>query len=77
MQACAAGYGQAQSQGEAYADVLVSAMTKSFGTVVSQACSLCSTCKCKPLPNGWSYQDLTAVAYSAKVVSKGKYALAK
>jgi len=77
VQACAAGYGSAQTQGEAYADNMVTAMSKAFGTVVSQACSLCSSCKCKPLPDGWSYQDLTGMSYSAKTVAKGKYALAK
>jgi hypothetical protein len=75
--ACAMGMGKAISKGTAQAQSTADVLARAFGEVVAAACSNCDTCKCKPLPAGWSYDKMKDASNAASTAVKGQFTLTK
>lgn len=77
--ACALGYGKAQSEGEALAKTLVQVLSRAFADVVSSACSDCDACKCKPLSElGVSgYDKLKGASDTSAAAADGRFTMAR
>jgi hypothetical protein len=75
--ACAMGMGKAISKGTAQAQSTADVLAKAFGEVVAAACSACDTCKCKPLPAGWTYDKAKDLSNAAASTVKGQFTLTK
>lgn len=75
--ACSLGRGKAVSKGTAQAQSTAEVLARAFGEVVAAACSDCDTCKCKPLPPGWTYDKAKDLSNAAASSVKGQYTMAK
>jgi hypothetical protein len=75
--ACALGRGKAVSKGTAAAQSTAEVLARAFGEVVAAACSNCDTCKCKPLPAGWTYDKAKDLSNAAATSVKGQFTMAK
>eukprot|EP00882_Tetradesmus_deserticola_P017754 GHRQ01019041.1.p1 GENE.GHRQ01019041.1~~GHRQ01019041.1.p1 ORF type:complete len:246 (-),score=55.47 GHRQ01019041.1:255-992(-) len=75
--ACSMGYGKATSTGTAQAKSTADVLAKAFGEVVAAACSNCDTCKCKPLPPGWTYDKSDDISKAAATSVAGQFTMAK
>jgi hypothetical protein len=75
--ACALGRGKAVSKGVAQAQSTAEVLSKAFGEVVAAACSNCDTCKCKPLPPGWTYDKAKDLSNAAATSVKGQFTMSK
>jgi hypothetical protein len=75
--ACSLGYGKATSTGTAQAKSTADVLSRAFGEVVAAACSKCDTCKCKPLPPGWTYDKSDDISKAAATSVAGQFTLAK
>lgn len=75
--ACSLGYGKTTSIGTAQAVSTVDVLAKAFGEVVAAACSNCDTCKCQPLPPGWTYDKSDDISKAAATSVAGQFTMAK
>uniref|UniRef100_A0A383VXF1 Uncharacterized protein n=1 Tax=Tetradesmus obliquus TaxID=3088 RepID=A0A383VXF1_TETOB len=75
--ACSLGYGRATSTGTAQAKSTADVLSRAFGEVVAAACSNCDTCKCKPLPPGWTYDKSDDISKAAATSVAGQFTMAK
>lgn len=60
--ACAKGLGKAQSSGEVVASVTAKSIAKAFAQAAATACTSCDICKCKDLPKGYTWNDVSNFA---------------
>jgi hypothetical protein len=74
---CSVGVGKAISRGEAQVKSMVDVLARAMGDVVGTACSGCDTCKCKPLPRGFSYDKMDALSQASASASSGAYTMGK
>lgn len=75
--ACALGRGKAVSRGTAQAKSTAEVLARAFGEVVAAACSNCDTCKCKPLPPGWTYDKMKDLSDAVATTVQGKFTMSK
>ncbi|KAF8058314.1 hypothetical protein HT031_005630 [Scenedesmus sp. PABB004] len=75
--ACAMGFGKSTSTGTAAAKSTADVLSKAFGEVVAAACSGCDTCRCKPLPPGWSYDKSDDISKAAATAVAGQFTMSK
>jgi hypothetical protein len=75
--ACALGVGSALSRGNSLANSAVTVLSKAMGDVVANACSGCDTCKCRPLPRGFSYDKMDQLSNASAVASGGVFTMGK
>lgn len=75
--ACSLGMGKAVSKGTAQAQSTAEVLARAMGEVVAAACSNCDTCKCKPLPPGWTYDKAKDLSNAAATSVKGQFTMAK
>jgi hypothetical protein len=74
---CSMGFGKATSVGTAQALSTADVLSKAFGEVLAAACSNCDTCKCKPLPPGWTYDKADDLSKAAATTIGGQFTMAK
>lgn len=75
--ACSLGFGKSTSVGTAQAATTADVLSKAVGEVVAAACSNCDTCKCKPLPPGWTYDKSNELSKAAATTVAGQFTMAK
>lgn len=74
---CALGFGKSTSTGTAQTLSTVDVLSRAIGEVVGAACSNCDTCKCKPLPPGWTYDKSDDLSKAAATSVAGQFTMAK
>lgn len=74
---CAMGFGKSTSTGEAQTLSTADVLARAIGDVVATACSNCDTCKCKPLPPGWTYDKSEDLSKAAATSIAGQFTMAK